>query len=87
MNKDIVERLRELAIAADEQTSKKHGDFHREIADEIERLRTQLAEAQLTIAEACHEMDCSSVQDWDSSLSRAWQLLQDASDKAMQEKT
>jgi cellobiose-specific phosphotransferase system component IIA len=54
---------------------------------EIAEIRTQLAAAQQAIAEACHEMDCSSVQDSDSSLSRAWQLLQDASDRAMQEKT
>lgn len=36
---DLVERLEELAVAADEQTSKAHGDFHRVIVNELKRLQ------------------------------------------------
>lgn len=75
---DIVERLRD--------TNHHPWEICSDAATEIERLRTELAAAQLTIAEACHELDCSAV-DWDSPVLRASQLLQAAIDQAMQEKT
>ena len=57
---DIVERLRELAKAADEQTDKDHGDFHRMLADTIQQLQgtcNELADKSARQAERIREME------------------------------
>ena len=48
---DLVERLEALAVAADEQTSKAHGDFHRVIVNELKRLQAIESAAGRTLLE------------------------------------